>query len=134
MASSSDDDGDGGGDWLGEPESERAPTFVDAFYGPADTRLGLQFQRESRPVMALARITAGSVTDTQGKLAVGMVLAAVQGAADAEPLPLPPGSSYDDVLARLKGAGRPLRLTFEVPPGRVSDRRFTQTNCYRICW
>jgi hypothetical protein len=71
--------------------------------------LGLQFSERSRPPLAVARITPGTLTAAQPAARVGMVLTHIDGTE------LEASANYDGVLGRLREAGRPLNLRFRLP-------------------
>ena len=69
-------------------------------------RIGLSFIRDSVPALAIAKIAPSTLAACEPRLRVGMALVMLQGVSTA-------GLSYDDVISRLRDAGRPLSLEFE---------------------
>jgi hypothetical protein len=114
VPSSSSSDGSGADDVFGSGTSSSSED-EDAVVAPPPPvevsfteqgRLGISFHRNSMPPLAIAKIAPQTLAAAQSSLRAGMALVKLQGVPTA-------GMPYDEVLSRLRQAGRPLALVFE---------------------
>jgi hypothetical protein len=96
------------------PDDGEHPPIVATY--SEEGKLGLVFIRSEPPPLRIADITPDGLASRDGKLAIGMRLQAVQSPAlgpEAVPvIDLP----YADIIDVMKRAGRPVTLTFKLPP------------------
>ena len=83
---------------------EAAPRLQCLF--TQEGRLGISFQRNSVPPLAIAKIAPDTLAAADLRLRVGMALVELQGESTT-------GMPYDMVIAKIRQAGRPLSMVFE---------------------